>query len=1039
MSFRSVPVAFICLFTTSVFAQEEEHTLVVERGPHHAVVERISPYINELGEFAAVTNQFVQLENGLNYWDTEKKAWLEAREEIELVPGGAVARYLQQQAVFSRDANDPKGALSLIVQGHYELRSSILALRYVDAATGKDAIVAMAKNGVGELLVPNQVVYRDVLDGVSADLLFTVRRGSIESDLVLRETPPDPTDFGLNPETVLVEVITEFMDAPEPSKKETVLASVEEPEVRAKVAQPDWIDEDLDFGFNQFIQGRAFAWSAAEAARRQPSEFAPVGKRWTKTTDGRTVLIESVEYVRLFDELLALPSSPDRRKVLEDRARAWALRTPADIRKAGLMAVAAEGQRLGASTSSLRLPPRQMASLDSGAPTGIQLARRESSNPPGLVIDWTSVVSTNKMRFKGDTTYYVSGPVTVGTATNTVVFEGGTVIKYAPTNNAALTVAGPVAWEGTAYRPVVLTARDDQSIGESITNSTPSGYYAQTALYIDANTSGADAFIQHLRVAHARTGIQLFKRTGHAIHHAQFVNCENGIRPDNAVFSVRNALFHNVLTNLNQVTASTGRCEHITVNTATRFNNNLTALTLTNSILAAVTTAGSYTANSVSTYASISGVFQGLGSGSNYLASGSAERNAGTTNIQSDLLRELRQMTTFPPVLLSNNFTNSTLLTPQAGRDTDTPDRGYHYAPLDYCWNALQLTNSTLTLSNGVAIGIYGVSGLSARNGGKLVSAGRPDALNRLTRYSTVQEQPVAWGTTSGTMYWMTYNATSPNPEVRLLFTDISLPAGPRVFIDNIARGAAGVTAFSHSQLRGVLLDVTATLSGTTVSFTNNLFDRCTVNWTVPAGPSYLPFELNLYNNLFFVGAVTFANNNTTYSYSWTAKDNLFDSDTLQQSGVNAPTASNNGYRSGLSSLGGAGNKTGLVPDYVSGPATNWVGVRGSFYYPTSGASTSLTNLVDTGSRTAANASLYHFTTRAATGTSETSSQVDIGYHYIGVDANGAPLDTDGDGIPNYREDRDGDGVVDSGETSWTSATDAGLQIRILQPRTPAP
>ena len=998
----------LCL---SVVAQEE-FAAAIERGPHHTVIERVEIIRDDSGVMASLTNTFVQIEDGLNFWDPEKEAWKEACEVIEIVPGGAVASYLQQKASFSSNANDPNGALNLEIQGQITLRSTIVALRYFDAATGEDAIVALAKDGLGELLPPNQVIYRDVLDQVHSDLVYTVRRGSIEADLVLREVPPDPSDFGLNPETVLVEVITEFFDPPEPTRRETVLSSLEDPQLREQVALPDWIDEELDFGPNRIVRGRAFAWSAAEAAQRDPSEFPPVAKRWTKTPDGRTLLIESVEYVRLFDDLLALPGRPDRRDTLEERARAWANRTPTEIRQGMMAAMANSHAARPLRARPLRLPSRQLASTDRTTPdAGIRMASTRPANVPGVVIDWTSVVSTNSMRFKGDTTYYVSGPVSVGTATNAVVFEGGTVIKYAPTNNATLTVNGPVTWEGTAYRPVVLTARDDQSIGESITNATPSGYYAQTALLIDANASGSDAFIQHLRVAHARTAVQFYKRTGHAIHHAHFVNCQNGIRPDNAIFALRNALFHNVLTNFNQVTASTERCEQVTVNTANRFNHNLTALTLTNSILAGVTTAGSFTSHSVSTYPSVAGAFQGLGSGSNYLAAGSSDRNNGTTNLHPDLLRDIRQMTTYPPILLSSHFTNNTILTPQAQRDIDVPDRGYHYAPLDYCWSALQLTNCTLTLSNGVAVGIYGLTGLTARNGGKLVSEGRPDALNRLTRYSTVQEQPAAWGMTTGTMTWMTYNVSSPNPGVRLVFTDVSLPAGPRVFIDAIARGAAGITEISHSQLRGVFLDVTATLGGSTVALTNNLFDRCTAQWVVPSGASYIPFTLTLYNNLFRLGSATFANNNTTYSNSWTVRDNLFDSDSLQQTGVNPPTASNNGYRSGLSSLGGSGNKTGLVPDYASGPATHWIGVRGGFYYPTAGTSTSLTNLIDTGSRTSAAAALYHFTTRAATGTSETNTQVDIGYHYVGVGANGLPLDTDGDQAPNYLEDTDGDGV----------------------------
>ena len=53
------------------------------------------------------------------------------------------------------------------------------------------------------------------------------------------------------------------------------------------------------------------------------------------------------------------------------------------------------------------------------------------------------------------------------------------------------------------------------------------------------------------------------------------------------------------------------------------------------------------------------------------------------------------------------SFTTPTTLFPQALRDSDVPDLGYHYFSLDYLWTALEVTNASLTLSNGVAIGFY--------------------------------------------------------------------------------------------------------------------------------------------------------------------------------------------------------------------------------------------------------------------------------------------------------------------------------------------
>ena len=65
----------------------------------------------------------------------------------------------------------------------------------------------------------------------------------------------------------------------------------------------------------------------------------------------------------------------------------------------------------------------------------------------------------------------------------------------------------------------------------------------------------------------------------------------------------------------------------------------------------------------------------------------------------------------------------------------------------------------------------------------------------------------------------------------------------------------------------------------------------------------------------------------------------------------------------------------------------------------------------------------------------ETNSIVDISYHYVATDANGKPIDTDSDGTPDYIEDANGNGTVDSGETDWQSATDLGLKVIITRPR----
>ena len=114
--------------------------------------------------------------------------------------------------------------------------------------------------------------------------------------------------------------------------------------------------------------------------------------------------------------------------------------------------------------------------------------------------------------------------------------------------------------------------------------------------------------------------------------------------------------------------------------------------------------------------------------------------------------------------------------------------------------------------------------------------------------------------------------------------------------------------------------------------------------------------------------------------------------------------------------------------DHVLATFTYTNGALGAFYHLS-------TNLIHTGSRSAPTAGLYHYTV-TANNAKETTNTVSIGYHYVATDASGAPLDADGDGSPDCAEDLNGDGAVNSGETDWQDASDLGLKVWILRPRT---
>src|SRR5439155_15766710 len=103
--------------------------------------------------------------------------------------------------------------------------------------------------------------------------------------------------------------------------------------------------------------------------------------------------------------------------------------------------------------------------------------------------------------------------------------------------------------------------------------------------------------------------------------------------------------------------------------------------------------------------------------------------NYGTTNINAALAADLKSRTVFPPIVYPTNqvIGNTNLvLFPQAQRDTDIPDIGYHYEPLDYVFGTAFFTNSTILITNGAAIGLFCAAqasyGLAPDNGTTLIS-----------------------------------------------------------------------------------------------------------------------------------------------------------------------------------------------------------------------------------------------------------------------------------------------------------------------------
>ncbi|MCC7376005.1 MAG: hypothetical protein IT581_15210 [Verrucomicrobiales bacterium] len=993
-----------------------ESLVAVERGPHHAVIER---RVVEPGQppSAARVHRWIQLETGLNYWDEAASTWKESVEEVALTDFGAVAAKGPYRATFSPNANDPKGAVSLSFPGAKDLRASVLALRYFDPVTGRDVVLAVVQDAQGGLLPPNQVIYQRAFDALEADVVYTYRRRGFEADVVLREVPPSPREFGLDPDTTRLEVLTEFFEAPNPVASQRLLATTEDPQLRAAIAQPDWVDEELDFGAHRMVAGRAFAWSAREAAENRPADFAPVGKRWIRTEDGRTVLIESTEYNALVADLLALPGRPARLEALKETARAWA-GTDAGARKARALARALRdsGNRLPAARGLGSIPARQWASRD-GRGDRDQFITLAAGNRPanldrGVVLDWTTLLNgLTDYTFLGTNTYYITGDCVFS---GTTTLEGGAVLKFPKTTNnlAAITINGPWVNRASLYRPAVFTSDIDATIGEIVAVGSPDLTADYGTSQLKFLNRGAPISVEHLRFKYGRQAL-VFEgdNPDNVVRHCQFVSCRFPIlSTTNTPVRLRNVLVDSVKSQgfvfSGAGTPFTG--EHLTLHSSPNLLTGGT-LALTNSLVVAISTVQAYTGAGNFQTANASGIFHSQGAANFYLAVGSAHRDAGVTGIHPVLAQELTQLTTFPPVILGIDFTTDTVLQPQAKRDTGLPDRGYHYPPLDFCVSGRTLANVQLRLTNGVAVGTYGTNGIFLGRGGTLISKGSPTALNRLVHYSQVQEQSnPTWTLPTGdiSLLELLPNTLAPAAEVQCVFTDFSMPAGPaqrRQWMRGANQGSFALST-RHSQVRGVDFTLIATQPAVSVAWNNTLFETATISLTQSNLVGFQSMDLAAYNNLFRGGSLTLKSDRP--DSTWVIRDNLFDVQSLAAE-VSVGTLTHNAFRSDLTSFGTSA-VGGLTMDFVTSGL-------GPYTYPTSGSAGSLASLRDAGSRNAVAAGLFEFTTRPDQ-VAETNSVVDIGYHYAGL------ADSDTDGILDAVEDQDGDGVADPEETSYLAA-----------------
>jgi len=779
----------------------------------------------------------------------------------------------------------------------------------------------------------------------------------------------------------------------------------------------------------------------------------PVRKTWERRED-RQFLIESTSYRELQPLLRELPEaaapSPSQRIQQERTQRTAKLELPP--RRTGL--------RTWPRTASGRLLARAGESII------WPLAARSAPPSRGVVLDYTVVNTSTNQTFNSLTTYYVSGAPAVNlssTSGNSVTFQPGTVIKYAKTNSPSVKVLAGTAvnWLGAPYRPVTLTGYDDNSVGELLPGATgsPSGTYATKALEFDGTGSNLAASITNICVRNAAIGLFAryygFVNSGSlTVRHGQFVNCGKALSfqigsATSDSFRVQNVLI--VSTNSGSAALGDLYCARVKANSLTI--EGVAQLRHSSSTPDYSTVGIDYSlfvnvanTNGVSQFKS-GAPPSGFGSpfatpvvsGRYYLNVEDplmfgwfADRmSMGDTNYPSELRSEMALTRVRGPVVLDSPVTVNLVLEGIVDNYDLYELMGYHYWPIHYLASGVTVTNATVFLTNGVVVAGSGSNAFYLASGGKLISHGRPDALNRVGWNSAVQEQPTGGTTNSSRSLIGLSTGASVWPELRSRLTRFELNADTSnrrsvVNLDYTANKYVSLIEFRDCQFHGASVNfspVSYPGVSQSLSLINNVWQDCTVGAYRHVGG---PHQVTARHNLFRGGELTLYYYfwDTSGNPQWISTDNFFEGVNLSTYSIatNRLYAGWNGYTTASAALGGSFNKVNLTSDWVAAG-----GPLGPWYYPTSGGGTSLYNLINNGSRNSTDAGLYHYTTRADQ-TNEGVTQVDIGFHYVGT-LNSTSLtlkDQDNDTLPDYLEDWSGDGSKNGVESDWTHSNSDG-------------
>jgi len=451
---------------------------VLDRGPHHRLIETQQTILDKSGKSALRTGRYTEVRNGMHYWSDGD--WVDSEGVIEGYPGGATAVRGPYKVIFANNLNNPAGGVDLLTPDNVRLRVKVRGLAWRDAATGQTQWIGSVRDSQGVILPPNQVLYESAFEGLEAAVRYTYTAGAFEQDVILAEAPQLPNGFA--PESSHLEVWTWIETSASPEVLWHSSSSRNANRVSTS-QQPAGLDDCLiDFGNMQVVRGRAFALGLAEAPVSPSHASAPVFKRW-QAGEGGGLLVESVDYQAM---------------------RAWLEHLPPRQAKA-------EPSPVQGTTASAALQP----------PASMRVAVHQPATS-GVVIDFILVYSQQYYTFATDQTYKIASAVDIS---KRATFQAGAIVKF--TDHGSLTVQRHVTSPDPLTPRAVLTHFDDNSIGEPLGDNQVTTRYP-FALLLD--TLGVGETIRRLEIRYAQTGMDFYYCNDPTVRDCIWRDCDTGIR-----------------------------------------------------------------------------------------------------------------------------------------------------------------------------------------------------------------------------------------------------------------------------------------------------------------------------------------------------------------------------------------------------------------------------------------------------------------------------------------------------------------------------